>query len=142
MVTLFRYSIAFLCLLCMFSSVLTGIKYEPKSYGDKSIYIGYYESFIYIIICIIVLTICFIGSFYIKLNTKNSNQRYALYVCIVSLWLLGISLIYCDVYALQNNHNYSWGESALIWFIASIPTTVAFVLGILVLIYNSSKERK
>lgn len=139
MMMLFRCAMLSVWLICIPSLILTGIKCPPIIYEGQIISRGFYESFIYLVVCVFVLTICFIGSFCVKIDVNNRKNKIAIYLCVLSLVLLGLALLYCDYYAINNN--YLWGESAIIWFIASIPSTIGFLVGIIMLIYLLNKEK-
>jgi hypothetical protein len=116
---------------------LTGVRYDPIVYDGKVTNVGFFESFIYLILAAIFLFGVFVSLFFIKYESITKYMKIGIYFCLVAMTILAAALIYCDFYALSND--LKWGESAIIWFLASVPATVIFVIGLSVFFYNAYK---
>jgi len=96
----------------------------------------FYESFVFLIIA---LPILILSLYLTRFAPKNKNTKTyiktSLFLLIISLILINIAIIYCDIYAIFYG-GWQWGESAIIWFLTAVPSSVMFLLGALILGYG------
>jgi hypothetical protein len=55
MIRIFKIVLISSLVLYIISSILTGMRYPPIEHGDKIVSIGYYESFVFLLIASVVV---------------------------------------------------------------------------------------
>jgi len=129
MIKSFRHYLFLSCALFLCSSLFTGIKYQPIIKEGVKIERGYYESFLFLIISTIILAIVYALLYRVKEDLLNKLMRKGMFISKVSMIFFGLSLLFCDGYAIFNN--WRWGESTIIWFYSAVLATILFIIGLL-----------
>ena len=134
----YRYILVLTIIVCSISAFLTGITYAPIFHNDKYINIGYYESFIFLIVSDILLFVVFLISFFIDKGVADRRVKLGMLISSFGMGILLAALIYCDFFALT--HNLTWGESSIVWFLCSIPATALFIGGLVIFGWARTKR--
>lgn len=120
--------------ICLVGSYLTGIK-APSIITPEGQVIerGYYEHFTFLIISSIVLLILFFVVQFFVTDIKNKTIIFGARTISTSLVLFDAVLLFCTFSSLLNGFK-RWNDFEFMFvFLASVPITVIFIIGLLIL---------
>jgi hypothetical protein len=130
----YRYISGFSILLYLISSPLTGVWHTRIEPDGNIVYLGFVESFVFLIISSCMLTIFMVLSFWLKSGTDHTFMRLGIIISNTAMIIVDLAVVYCGYQGLINKFN--WGNADFILFMSALPSMVIFYIGVFIYIYG------